>query len=115
MNEFPDFMKHPLNRVPASAQNTQDIEGYYFTGSDGSRMAFWTCFADRVSQEHTHDFDEYMLCVSGRYTATVNGEEIVLNPGDEMLIPKGTLQGGSCIAGTRTIHCFGGKRISTQL
>ncbi len=115
MRAFPDFMKSPLNRIPASAQNTKDIEGYYFTGADGSQMAFWTCSADRVSQEHTHGFDEYMICVSGRYTAIINGEEIVLNPGDELFIPKGMLQGGRCIAGTRTIHCFGGKRIAKQV
>lgn len=40
----------------------------------------------------------------------MNGEIIVLNPGDELFIPKGTLQSGECIAGTRTIHAFGAKR-----
>jgi quercetin dioxygenase-like cupin family protein len=111
MEDFPEFMKKDMNKISSKQQNTQDIEGYYFEGKDGSQMAFWTCYMDRVSKEHRHEFDEYMVCVSGQYTAIVNGKEIVLNPGDELYIAKGTLQGGRCIAGTRTIHAFGGKRI----
>jgi hypothetical protein len=34
-----------------------------------------------------------------------------MHAGDEIFIPKGTLQGGRCKKGTRTIHAFGGKRI----
>ncbi|WP_231585560.1 hypothetical protein [Methanosarcina sp. WWM596] len=41
----------------------------------------------------------------------LNDEEFVLNPGDELFIPKRTEQWGKCIARTRTIHAFGGKRI----
>lgn len=111
MKDFPAFMKNKKNRVDASEQNTPDIEGYYYEGADGGQMAFWTCYADRTSKKHTHDFGEYTVCVSGRYTAYVNGKEYVLNPGDELYVPKGTEQWGKCIAGTRTIHAFGGRRI----
>lgn len=111
MKDFPHFMKSLKNRIPVPAQNTKDIEGYFYEGADGGQMAFWTCYEDRTSQPHTHEFDEYMVCVSGQYTALIDGQEIVLTPGDELYIPKGTLQGGRCIAGTRTIHAFGGKRI----
>lgn len=111
MKDFPAFMRSPANRVDPSQQNTQDIDGYYYTANDGIQMAFWTCYADRESAEHRHDFDEYMVCVSGRYTVIMDGGEIILNPGDELCIPRGTLQGGRCTAGTRTIHAFGGKRV----
>jgi hypothetical protein len=30
MKDFPEFMKNPKNRVPGSAQNTEDIEGYFY-------------------------------------------------------------------------------------
>ncbi|MDQ7092203.1 cupin domain-containing protein [Desulfosporosinus sp. PR] len=112
MLDFPGFMKSSKNRISNKEQNTQDIEGYYYTAVDGSQMAFWTCHSDRTSKKHKHDFDEYMVCVSGQYTVIMNDKEYVLNPGDEILIPKGTEQGGRCIAGTRTIHAFGGKRIT---
>lgn len=111
MKDFPDFMKVQANHIESSQQNTKDIDGYYYTANNGHQMAFWTCYEDRVSAEHCHDFDEYMVCLSGRYWATVNGEETVLNPGDELFIPKGAVQSGRCIAGTRTIHAFGGQRI----
>jgi len=65
----------------------------------------------RLKEKHTHEFDEYMVCIFGQYTVIMNDIEYVLNPGDEIVIPKGTEQWGKCIAGTRTIHAFGGKRI----
>lgn len=111
MKEFPDFMKRKNNQVPIEQQNTPDIEGYYYTAADGSQMAFWIYTADRISKEHIHDYDEYMVCLDGEYIVTINGKEIVLHAGDELFIPKGTTQGGRCKAGTRTIHAFGGKRI----
>ncbi len=115
MKDFPDFMKNALNRVPSAAQNTSDIEGYYYEGRDGSQMAFWTCRADRESKKHTHPFDEYMVVVAGQYTACfADGREIVMNPGEELLIPAGTEQWGRCAAGTRSIHAFGGKRIGSE-
>lgn len=109
---FPEFMCRPGNRIPASRQNTPDIEGYYYTANDGSQMAFWTCLADRVSKEHRHDYDEYMLCVEGEYIVTIDGKEYVLHAGDELFIPRGSLQGGRVKAGTRSIHAFGGKRVT---
>lgn len=112
MKRFPDFIKNPINKVDSSQQNTADIEGYCFQGTGEIQIAFWECHSDRISIKHTHSFDEYMVCVSGEYTAYLNEQEIVLRPGDELFIPKGTEQWGKCIAGTRTIHAFGGKRIN---
>ena len=83
---FPEFMFSEKNKIPASQQNTPDIEGYYYTANDGSQMAFWIYKADRVSKEHMHDYDEFF-------------------------IPKGSLQGGRVKAGTRSIHAFGGQRV----
>lgn len=111
MKEFPEFMKNTQNHISSEDQNTKDIDGYFYEGADGSQMAFWTCYSDRTSKKHTHEFDEYMVCVCGQYTVFMNDKEFVFNPGDEILIPKGTEQWGKCIAGTRTIHAFAGKRI----
>jgi mannose-6-phosphate isomerase-like protein (cupin superfamily) len=111
MEHFPGFMKRPPNRVPSGRQNTEDVEGFYYTAADGSQAAFWECRSDRESAVHVHDFDEYMVVVAGEYTARLNGREVVLKPGDELFIPAGTAQSGKCRAGTRTVHFFGGKRI----
>jgi quercetin dioxygenase-like cupin family protein len=108
---FPAFMQQPSNRVPTLSQNTPDIEGYYYTAADGSQMAFWTNLADRVSAKHIHPFDEYMVCVSGKLTAYLNGKAYEIIVGDELHIPAGTEHYEKTTAGTRTIHAFGGKRI----
>jgi quercetin dioxygenase-like cupin family protein len=77
-------------------------------------MAFWTSYQDRTSDEHTHEYDEYLVCVYGQYRVIMNNEVITLNPGDELYIPCGVAHGGESIAGTRTIHAFGGKRAERE-
>ncbi len=111
MHDFPDFMKNPKHRVENKDQYSKDIEGYYYEAADGSQMAFWTCHTAGVSATHTHPFDEYMVCVQGKYTVLIAGREVDLQPGDEFFIPKGIEHACRRIAGTRTIHAFGGKRI----
>jgi quercetin dioxygenase-like cupin family protein len=113
MDGFPAFMKNKWTLVPASQQNTKDLEGYYSEANDGSQVAFWTCHSGQVSVEHRHPFDEYMVCVSGQYTAHVEDQTFVLDPGDELYIEKGKLQWGQAKPGTRSIHVFGGRRIES--
>ena len=110
MDGFPQFMKSPVNRIPTSSQSTPGVEGYVFDGADGSQMAFWTCRETAISKPHVHDFDEYMIVVSGRYVLILDGKRVVLEAGAEYFIPKGTVQAGEVLAGTRTIHAFGGHR-----
>jgi mannose-6-phosphate isomerase-like protein (cupin superfamily) len=110
MNEFPGFMKHPANRIASTSQATPGVEGCVFEGADGSQMAFWTCRETAVSAPHVHDFDEYMLVVQGCYTLIIGGQRIPVRVGEEYFIPKGLSHGGEPLAGTRTIHAFGGHR-----
>ena len=111
MKDFPEFMKTAANQIGRKSQYTEDIAGYVFTGADGSQMAFWTCYQDRESEEHTHAFDEYFVVVQGQYTLKTDQGVEQIEAGQECYIPKGTPHSGKVIAGTRTIHCFGGKRV----
>jgi len=110
MTEFPDFMKQPANRIATNRQATPGVEGYVFDGADGSQMAFWTCRQTAVSAPHVHEFDEYMLVVEGCYTLLIGGARIPVKAGEEHFIPRGVPHGGEVLAGTRTIHAFGGHR-----
>jgi quercetin dioxygenase-like cupin family protein len=110
MTEFPAFMKQPANRIATASQATPGVEGYIFDGADNSQMAFWTCRETASSAPHSHDFDEYMLVVEGRYTLIIDGKKIAVEAGHEYFIPRGVSHGGEVIAGTRTIHAFGGRR-----
>jgi quercetin dioxygenase-like cupin family protein len=109
MNDFPKFMKNPLNAIAAQSQS-KGIEGYVYDGIDGSQIAYWTCHEDGFSKEHVHDYDEYMIVVQGLYTLIINGEKIPVKSGEEYYVSKGIPHAGEFIAGTRTIHAFGGKR-----
>jgi mannose-6-phosphate isomerase-like protein (cupin superfamily) len=110
MDDFPSFMKSSANRIATSSQATPGVEGYVFDGADGSQMAFWTCRETAVSSPHVHEFDEYMLVVQGCYTLIIGDKRIPVRAGEEYLIPKGVRHGGEPVAGTRTIHGFGGHR-----
>lgn len=103
-------MKHPANKIAASNQATPGVDGYVFDGGDGSQMAFWTCRETTASAQHTHVYGEYMLVVQGCYTLIINGERIPVKAGEEYLIPSGVPHSGEVLAGTRTIHAFGGHR-----
>jgi quercetin dioxygenase-like cupin family protein len=110
MHQFPSFMKSGANRIASAAQHTADVEGYVFDGADGTQVAFWECRADANTEEHIHEFDEYFLVVEGCYTVTMDGKSTQVSAGQECVIPRGTRISGSVVAGTRTIHMFGGRR-----
>jgi mannose-6-phosphate isomerase-like protein (cupin superfamily) len=114
MDDFPEFMKSPANKVALGNQFTPGIEGYVFDGADGSQMAFWTCHEAAVSTAHAHEYDEYLAVVQGCYTLVIDGKRIPVKAGEEYLIPRGVLHGGEAPAGTRTIHAFGGHRADRQ-
>ncbi len=112
MDEFPEFMRRPANRIATTDQSTPGVEGYVFDGADGSQMAFWTCHQAAISAAHAHEYDEYMVVVQGCYTLVIGDARIAVRAGEEYWIPKGVVHGGEVVAGTRTIHAFGGRRAS---
>jgi quercetin dioxygenase-like cupin family protein len=114
MDAFPEFMKNPSNRIAQSNQTTPGVEGYVFDGADQSQMAFWTCTQTATSAEHVHEFDEYILVVQGCYTLLIVGKRIPIKAGEEYLIPRGVRHGEEVLAGTRTVHVFGGHRADRE-
>lgn len=109
MDDFPDFMKTPENAVSSSSQS-KGVEGWVYDGIDGSQMAYWKCRENLISSEHTHPYGEYFVVVQGEYVLIIDNEEIPVRTGEEYYIPEGVPHAGRAAAGTRTIHCFGGKR-----
>jgi mannose-6-phosphate isomerase-like protein (cupin superfamily) len=73
-------------------------------------MAFWMCRKTAASAAHVHKYDEYMLVVQGCYTLIIDGERIPVKAGEEYFIPRGVSHSSEVLAGTRTIHAFGGHR-----
>ncbi len=114
MDEFPEFMKNAANQIASSNQATPGVEGYIFDGADGSQMAFWTCRETAPSAAHAHEYDEYMMVVQGCYTLIIDGRRISVKAGQEYFIPRGVVHSGEVVAGTRTIHAFGGHRANRR-
>jgi quercetin dioxygenase-like cupin family protein len=110
MDNFPEFMRHPSNRVVTASQHTTGIEGYVYDGADGGQIAIWICHEDAASAAHTHDFDEYIVVIQGEYSVLLDEESIRLSTGDEVTVPKGVRHGGLVSAGKRIVNAFGGHR-----
>jgi mannose-6-phosphate isomerase-like protein (cupin superfamily) len=115
MGDFPPFVRNPKNRIAASSQYTEGVEGWLFDGADGSQVALWQCKTDRTSAEHAHDFDEYVLVIEGCCTVIIGDSRTELTAGQELVVPKGTRQRMEVAAGTRTVHVFGGRRAEREL
>ena len=115
MSDFPDFMKNPANKIATTAKATPGVEGYVFDGADGSQMASWTCRGTASSTAQVHDLDECILVVQGCYTLIIDGKRIPISAGEEYVIPRNTPHSGEVVAGTRTIHAFGGHRAEREL
>jgi mannose-6-phosphate isomerase-like protein (cupin superfamily) len=109
VKDFPAFMKSDKNDIDPGMQS-DGIDGWIYDGADGKQMAYWLCRTSGVSKEHVHVFDEYFTVVQGTYTLIINGQHIKMCRGDEYYIPRNVPHAGEFCAGTRTIHCFGGRR-----
>jgi quercetin dioxygenase-like cupin family protein len=109
MGDFPEFMKTAENSISPGSQS-KGIEGGVYDGVDGKQMAYWKCHSDGTSNQHTHDYPEYLVVVQGVYTLIIGDKKIPICVGEEFFMPKWVAHGGEFTAGTRTIHCFGGKR-----
>ncbi|MBN2028604.1 cupin domain-containing protein [bacterium] len=114
-NDFPGFMKNEINRIDSKYQSSDKIEGYVYDGIDGSQITYWKCYDKGYSPEHTHEYDEYMIVVQGKYTIINGNERIEVNAGEEVIIPKTVPHAGEYIENTRTIHAFGGKRANRKI
>ena len=112
-NNFPEFMKRAANAVKID-DTTSGMEGYVFDGSDGSQMVLWECPNGGESEMHIHDFDEYALVVQGTCISTIGGTRVVLNPGDECLIPAGVPHDGEYSANYRAIDAFAAQRVTRR-
>ncbi|AAK80509.1 Conserved hypothetical protein [Clostridium acetobutylicum EA 2018] len=51
MKDFPEFMKNKKNHISSNQQNTEDIDGYYFEGADGSQMVVRWLFGHAIQIE----------------------------------------------------------------
>lgn len=56
----------------------------------GYHVSRYTYPPGTLFPEHTHGVDKVDVVLSGRFRMTVDGEEVVLGPGDAVYLPSGT-------------------------
>lgn len=61
----------------------------------------------RAWRNFTHDSNELITVVEGRLQLTLEGTDMVLEPGDEAFIPRNCLHSVVNIAPTRTVWLYG--------
>lgn len=64
MDDFPEFMRNPLNAIDPTRQNPGNV-GYLYDGADGTQIGIWTSTRDLEAVVHEHEFDEYVVVVAG--------------------------------------------------
>lgn len=60
--------------------------------------------------EHTHDVDKIDAVVSGRFRMTAEGREVVLEAGDVLAVPAGTVHTAE-VVGDRPVVSLDAKRV----
>ena len=109
MKRFPEFFTAAADRVKTPPDAA--MVGHVFEGADGVQIVFWQCESGGTQPEQVHDFWEYALVVEGTFDGIVGGKAVHLEPGDECVIPPGTLHSGRYSAGYRAIDAFSAKRV----
>ena len=56
----------------------------------GYRVSRWVYPPGTVFDFHTHEYDKMDAVVSGQFRMTMNGESVVLGPGDALPVPAGS-------------------------
>ena len=107
LRHFPDPVRA---RELETGARFEGMEGFLFTGQNGSQVVFWECTTETEVQPHSHDFDEYCLVVEGVCTEIIDGKVHVLRKGDEILIPAGKVHSARISPPYRAIDFFGGNR-----
>ncbi len=59
--------------------------------ADGFDVVSWSDPAHRTYAPHSHDHDESLWCVRGSITFEVAGQRYPLQPGDRLVLPRGTV------------------------
>ena len=55
---------------------------------------------------HTHPHTQCSYVISGKFTYTVDGETVELNPGDSVVVPGGAVHGTLCLEAGKLLDIF---------
>jgi quercetin dioxygenase-like cupin family protein len=81
-----------LDRIPwTDAKAPSEAELRRRSRADGFDGMTWSDPPLRTYAPHSHDHDESLWCIRGSITFTIDGSDYRLDPGDRLMLPRGTV------------------------
>ncbi len=108
---LPEFVRDEKDEIGSQSHFSRGIKGWVFEGASGHQATVWECDEDGESKPHTHEFDEWLIVVSGEYTICSDRKRVPLKAGQQCHIPAGIRHWGVYKKHTQTVNFFGGKRV----
>lgn len=81
-------MKHAKHDDLNVTQVRTGVERRVFSG-EGATLAWTTLEPGHTPRPHSHEFEQVVYIVSGRARFCVGDEELVMDPGDMLVVPPG--------------------------
>ena len=77
-----------------------------FVHTERMTFAFWELPAGRELAEHSHPHEQVLIQRSGRFEITIDGETVVAEEGDCVVIPPGAPHSGRALTDCRILDVF---------
>ena len=76
----------------------EELHPYTFTSYPGEHYS-----------NHSHEHDEIRIVITGKMKFGVDGKEVVLGPGDRLIVSKGTVHWAEVIGNKKAVMLSGSK------
>ena len=96
---------------PISVESIPEKEifpGYFgrMVHTDNMTLAFWRIEAGASVHEHSHINEQVVHGIEGKFEMTVNGELVVIGPGDILVIPSNKRHSGRALTDCKILDVF---------
>ncbi|MEH6407684.1 MAG: cupin domain-containing protein [Leeuwenhoekiella sp.] len=97
-------MKIELKDIPVR----EIIPGFYgkMIHTEKSTLSFWDVKEGTVLPEHSHPHEQTTQILEGKFQLTVDGEEMICEPGAIVIIPSNVLHSGKALAPCKIFDTF---------
>jgi quercetin dioxygenase-like cupin family protein len=91
-----------------SLKQHQVVEGYKarFVHSESMTIVFWEVDKGASIPVHSHIHEQLSQVTEGRFEMDIDGETIILKPGDLLVIPSHAKHGGKALTDCKIIDTF---------
>ena len=81
------------------------FEGY-FVHTDHMTLAYWTVEEGASLSDHSHEPEQVVNVIEGRFELTIDGQSKILDPGKVAVVPSNVIHSGKGITSCKIIDVF---------